>query len=47
MGKVAVVTDSSACVPKEVVKQYGIHILPLILIFEDRSYRDGVDITSQ
>jgi DegV family protein with EDD domain len=47
MGKVAVVTDSSACVPKEVVRQYGIHILPLILIFEDRSYRDGVDITAQ
>ena len=47
MDKVAVVTDSSACVPKEVIKQYGIHILPLILIFEDRSYRDGVDITSQ
>jgi len=47
MGKVAVVTDSSACVPKEVVKQYGIHILPLILIFGDKSYRDGVDITSQ
>jgi DegV family protein with EDD domain len=47
MGKVAVVTDSSACVPQEVVKKYGIHILPLILIFEDRSYRDGVDITSR
>ncbi len=47
MGRVAVVTDSSACVPREVVKQYGIHILPLILIFEDRSYRDGVDITAQ
>jgi len=47
MGNVAVVTDSSACVPKEVVKQYGIHILPLILIFEDRSYRDGVDISAQ
>lgn len=47
MGKVAVVTDSSACVPQEVVKKYGIHILPLILIFEERSYRDGVDITSR
>lgn len=47
MAKVAVVTDSSTCVPKEVAKQYGIHILPLILIFEDRSYRDGIDITSQ
>lgn len=47
MSKVAVVTDSSACVPQEVVRKYGIHILPLILIFEDRSYRDGVDITSR
>ena len=47
MDRVAVVTDSSACVPKEVIEQYGIHILPLILIFEHRSYRDGVDITSQ
>jgi DegV family protein with EDD domain len=47
MGKVAVITDSSACVPQEVVQRYGIHILPLILIFEDRSYRDGVDMTSR
>lgn len=47
MDKVAVITDSSACVPKEVVEQYGIHILPLLLIFEDRAYRDGVDITSE
>lgn len=47
MDKVAVITDSSACVPQEVVEKYGIHILPLILIFEDRSYRDGVDITSR
>ena len=47
MGRVAVITDSSACVPQEVVEKYGIHILPLILIFEDRSYRDGIDITSR
>jgi len=47
MNRVAVVTDSSACVPKEVTEQYGIHILPLILIFGERSYRDGVDITSR
>lgn len=45
MNKVAVVTDSSACVPREVAEQYGVQILPLILIFGERSYRDGVDIT--
>lgn len=47
MDKVAIITDSSACVPQEVVRQYGIHILPLHLIFEDRSYRDRIDITAQ
>ena len=47
MGGVAVITDSSACVPSEVVERYGVHVLPLLLIFEDREYRDGVDITGQ
>lgn len=47
MDKVAVITESSSCVPQEVVRKYGIRILPLLLIFEDRAYRDGVDITSR
>lgn len=47
MEKVVVVTDSSACVPREVVNSLGIYILPLLLIFEDKSYRDGVDITAE
>jgi len=46
MGRVAVTTDSSACVPREVVEQYKVHVLPLLLVFEDRAYRDGVDITA-
>ena len=46
-GRVAVVTESSSCVPADVVEKYGIHVLPLLLIFEDRTYRDGVDITTQ
>ncbi len=46
MTKVAVITDSSACVPEEIVTTYSIHVLPLLLIFEDRAYRDGVDISS-
>ena len=47
MNKVAVITESSSCVPREVAEQYGIRILPLHLIFEDRAYLDGVDITPQ
>jgi len=46
MNNVSVVTDSSACVPNEIVDQFDIYILPLLLIFEDRSYKDGVDITA-
>ncbi|MBE0481205.1 MAG: DegV family protein [Dehalococcoidia bacterium] len=47
MKKVAVITESSSCVPREMVDQYGIRVLPLILVIEDRSYRDGVDMTSR
>ena len=44
MKKVAIVTDSVACLPQELVQKYGISVVPVSLIFEDRVYRDGVDI---
>jgi DegV family protein with EDD domain len=43
--KVAVVTDSVACLPRELVEQYGIKIVPVNLYFGDKVYRDWVDIT--
>lgn len=46
MGKVAIVTDSNACVPKELVKKYNIHIVPILLNFDQRTFRDEVDITT-
>jgi len=45
MQKVAIVTDSVACLPREVVEQYGIGIVPINFYFGDRVYRDWVDIT--
>jgi len=45
MGKVAVVTDSVACLPKELVDKYLIKIVPISLIINGNVYRDGVDIT--
>jgi DegV family protein with EDD domain len=45
MGKIAIVTDSAACLPTELVKEYGIHIVPFGLIFGERVFRDRVDIT--
>jgi DegV family protein with EDD domain len=45
MRKVAIVSDSVCSLPPEVLRQYGIHIIPMEIIYEDRSYRDGIDIT--
>jgi len=45
MPKVAIVTDSIANLPKELVASYGIGIVPIRLLFKDKVYRDGIDIT--
>lgn len=40
---VAVVTDSAANLPVDVVEHHGIAVVPMILKFGDRLYRDGID----
>jgi len=45
VSKVAVVTDSIANLPKELVESYGIRIVPIMLLVQGRVYRDMVDIT--
>lgn len=45
MKKVAILTDSTCCLPPELVKRYDISIVPLLIIHEGKSYRDGIDIT--
>jgi len=45
MARIAVVTDSAACVPAELVRKYEIHVVPFELIWNGQSFRDGVDIT--
>jgi len=43
---VAIVTDSSACIPGELAEKYGIELVPLNVIFRgSRTYRDGIDIS--
>jgi len=47
MQKIAIITDSCADIPPELIKKYGIYILPLMIRTADaREYRDGVDITA-
>ncbi len=47
MSRVAIVTESSSNLPPETVKEYGIHVLPLKVIWEEKVFRDGVDLTAQ
>lgn len=44
---VAVVTDSSAYLPDELVEGYGIHVVPLYVVLPGRSGREGSDIGSE
>lgn len=45
MAKIAVVTDSVACVPPQLVERYGIHVVPFVVVWNGRVYTDGVDMT--
>ncbi len=45
MRKVAVVTDSTCCLPQELVEKYDIFVVPLVIIYEGKDYRDGIDMT--
>jgi len=45
MSKVAIVTDSIACLTKEGAEHYGIRIVPANILFEGKVYRDWVDIS--
>jgi DegV family protein with EDD domain len=43
---VAVVTDSTAYLPEDLVEGYGIHVVPLYVVLAGRSGREGRDISS-
>lgn len=47
MSKIAIVTDSTSYIPTDLVKKYDITVAPQVLIWDDKTYRDGVDIQSE
>jgi DegV family protein with EDD domain len=42
---IGIVTDSACDLPQEVIKKFGIRVVPLYINFSDASYLDGVDLT--
>ena len=45
MPKVGIVTDTTSCVPPELVKEYDIHIVPVGLVIGGQHYKD-TDLTN-
>src|SRR5690606_23379348 len=45
--KVAVMTDSTAYIPAEIRKQHNIHMVPLSVVFGDKTYVEEIDITTE
>jgi DegV family protein with EDD domain len=46
MSKIAIVTDSTSYIPDELVQKHNITVAPQVLIWDDKTYRDGIDIQS-
>jgi len=46
VNKVIVVTDSVACLPDEQAKKYGIRVVPVKILFGEKVYTNGVDLTT-
>jgi DegV family protein with EDD domain len=47
MSKIAVVTDSTSYIPQDLVRKHNITVAPQVLIWDDKTYRDGIDIQSE
>jgi fatty acid kinase fatty acid binding subunit len=44
---VTVVTDSTSDLPPEIARAHGIHVVPVLVLFGDRVYHDGVDLKAK
>lgn len=45
--KIAVMTDSTAYIPAKIREELNIHMVPLSVVFDDTSYREEIDITTE
>jgi len=44
--KIAVMTDSTAYIPSKLREEHHIHMVPLSVVFDDVSYREEIDLTT-
>ena len=47
MSKVAIVCDSTGCIPSDIIEQLGIHISYISIVFGTEVYREFIDMTPE
>lgn len=47
MEKIALITDSASDITSDIIEKYNVKVLPFKIIYRDREFSDGIDITSQ
>jgi DegV family protein with EDD domain len=45
MARIGILTDTTNCLPSELIKQYGISVVPVGLVLNGKTYRDQFEIT--
>jgi len=45
--KIAILVDSCVDVPPHIVKEYNMYVIPLRILYKDKEYIDGVNITAE
>ncbi|GAB4579240.1 MAG: DegV family protein [Anaerolineales bacterium] len=44
MSKIAIITDSTSTIPKQMVAQYQLTVMPQMVIWGEETQRDGIDV---
>ena len=47
MSKIAIVTDTGAYLPPELLKEYPIFVVPFLVVWGEETFQDTLDITSE
>lgn len=45
--KIAILVDSCTDVPQEYIDKYGMYFVPITVIYQDKEYRDKIDISAE
>jgi DegV family protein with EDD domain len=45
--KVAIVTDSTSSMTQAMGQEYGVHVVPIYVMFGAQTYRDGIDLDAE